>query len=88
MCSKKENEAERDGNGKSRKCLAKDHQQQESEGETLKAFNWIQLIILNWRNNFWCVMGNILEFTIRIAMKQAIVVFQSPYEDAFPTRTL
>ena len=39
MCSKKENETERDGNGKSRKCLAEDHQQQECEGETLKAFN-------------------------------------------------
>ena len=28
------------------------------------------------------------ELTIRMAMKQASVVFQSSYEDAFPTRTL
>ena len=28
------------------------------------------------------------KLTMRMATKQAIVVFQSPYDDALPTRTL
>lgn len=90
-----EDEAERDGDGQSRESFLKDGQQQESQTQTLqgdqrhlqksKESNHTP----SQRHVCVCVCVHFVPLTIRMATKQANVVFQSPpVAAAFPTRTL
>ena len=47
----------------------------------------IKSILVHTINSTYSMFDKI-QLTIKIATKQAKVVFQSPYDDAFPTKTL